>query len=212
MSNIIAVSLSLTLTVIPIFLRYFVKKHYEKLLKDLDQPDNNCYYECVFIDYKNFYCKPHLINRQECGDHCSYTQLKRLLHYITSAKKSVSMCMYTLTLRQVTEELVKVSQKGVTVRLITDKVMAKTTPVQSNLNHLAKYGINYKVSRSTNEMMHHKFCLIDEKDPQTAKVFFGTINLTAQGFCKNFESLIYTNDKNIIQRLSTEFEQLWLSF
>lgn len=58
-------------------------------------------------------------------------------------------------------------------------------------------------------MMHHKYCLIDENDPQGAKAFFGSVNLTAQAFCKNFEAMILTNNKNIIKKLSEEFEEMW---
>lgn len=140
MSKTIAISALITFTTVPFILRYFLRKKYQKLYDSLEEDDDKSYYECIFFDYKNFYCKPHLINRQDCGDHCSYTQLERLLHYIGSAKKSISMCVYMVTLKQVSNELVNASHRGVTVRFITDKAMGKTTPAQSNLNYLEKHG------------------------------------------------------------------------
>ncbi|XP_050301474.1 mitochondrial cardiolipin hydrolase-like [Anthonomus grandis grandis] len=209
MTKKLAISLLITITTIPLILRYFLKRKYEKLARQLYQKDDTSYYECIFFDYKNFRCKPHLINKEECGDNCSYTRLRRLLHYIGSAKKSISMCMYMLTLQQVCSELVKASERGVTVRLITDKIMVKTSAAGSNIQYLQKHGVICKTQQKADKMMHHKFCLIDECDTGSSKVFFGSLNLTAQAFCKNFEALILTNNKDIIQRLSQEFEELW---
>lgn len=117
-----------------------------------------------------------------------------------------------MTLKQISNELVKASRRGVKVRIITDRTMGKTVPSQSNLHFFEKNGVQYKMPQSGDEMMHHKFCLIDENDPSTAKGFFGSVNLTAQAFCRNFEALILTNNWEIISRLSEEFEELWMLF
>lgn len=60
-------------------------------------------------------------------------------------------------------------------------------------------------------MLHHKFFLIDEDTPN-AKIFIGTINLTLQGLCANWEAIVYTDDKQLIARLKTEFEIMWSDF
>ncbi|XP_066155070.1 uncharacterized protein [Euwallacea fornicatus] len=204
--------ISLGLTALPIFLHYILKKHYQRLLEDLNKPDFDSYYECIFIDYKNFNCKSHLIKLTECGESCSNTHLKRLLHYIASAKKSLKLCMFMLTLKQITTELVSAHRRGVKVQVIADRGMSKNDTVQSNLEYLKENGIAIKISPGVNEMMHHKFCLIDEKDGQLGKVFFGSLNLTAQAFCKNFENLVFTNNAKVIRGLSEEFEVLWDRF
>ncbi|XP_066250255.1 mitochondrial cardiolipin hydrolase-like [Euwallacea similis] len=204
--------ISLGLTALPIFLHYILKKRYQRQLQDLNKPDLDSYYECIFIDYKNFNCKPHLIKLTECGENCSTTHLKRLLHYIASAKTSVKLCMFMLTLKQVTAELVGVHKRGVKVQVIADRGMSQNAAVQSNFSYLEENGIAFKISPGVNEMMHHKFCLIDEKDEQMSKVFFGSLNLTVQAFCKNFENLVFTNNTKVIQGLSEEFEMLWERF
>lgn len=61
-------------------------------------------------------------------------------------------------------------------------------------------------------MMHHKFCLIDKEDPQLAKVLFGSTNFTAQALTNNFDSFVITNNKNILERFSEEFDDLWNEF
>lgn len=203
---------SVSLTIAPFVLQYILQKRQQKQLQSLKEINNRSYYECIFIDYKNFGCRPHLINREECKPHCAYSYLKRLLHFLASAKTSISMCMYMLTLKQVTAELVNAHKRGVSVRLITDKGMSKTVAQQSNLAYLRKNGVPVKVNVTENELMHHKYCLVDEKSGEVAKVFFGSVNLTAQALCKNFEALIFTNNVHLISRLSDEFEDLWLLF
>lgn len=207
---ILGVSVSLTLA--PLVLHYILEKREQKRLQSLKEINNQSYYECIFVDYKNFGCRSHLINKEECGPHCAFSYLERLLHFLASAKTSISMCMYMLTLKQVATELVNAHKRGVTVRLITDKGMSKTVSQQSNLAYLRKNGVAVKVSFSENELMHHKYCLVDETSGETAKVFFGSVNLTAQALSKNFEALIFTNNINVISRLSEEFEDLWLLF
>lgn len=60
--------------------------------------------------------------------------------------------------------------------------------------------------------MHHKFCLIDKEDSQLAKVLFGSTNFTAQALTNNYDSFFITNNKNILERFSEEFEDLWNEF
>lgn len=61
-------------------------------------------------------------------------------------------------------------------------------------------------------MMHHKFCLIDKEDPELAKLLFGSLNFTTQALTKNFDTFIITNNHNILDRFSEEFEELWEEF
>lgn len=59
--------------------------------------------------------------------------------------------------------------------------------------------------------MHHKFCLVDENTP-TAELFIGTVNMTLQGLCCNWDTFVYSDNKETIDRLKTEFEELWSAF
>lgn len=70
-------------------------------------------------------------------------------------------------------------------------------------------GIEVRIPNSTQQLMHNKYCLIDEADEQHAKLFFGSLNLTSQALLRNFESVILTNNKDVIRHLREEFEYLW---
>ncbi|XP_030751481.1 mitochondrial cardiolipin hydrolase-like isoform X2 [Sitophilus oryzae] len=212
MSKIIFVTFLTIFTSIPLFLRYLCMKKYERLKAKLREQEDESYYECIFFGPTNFSCRPHLIGKQDCGDYCSYTYLQRLIHYLNSAKSSISMCMYTLTLNQIAAILVTASQRGVRVRLITDKTMSKSTVSKDIFGGLKKNGVEIKMPKSSEQLMHHKYCLIDEKDKLSAKMFFGSANATTQAFCKNFESMILTNNWDMIEKLSEEYEELWNMF
>ncbi|XP_060534635.1 mitochondrial cardiolipin hydrolase-like [Cylas formicarius] len=209
MKKFICVSIFFTFSTVPLIISYFLSKRYRKFTSKLQNADDNSYYQCIFFDYKNFNCRTHFLNKNECGDACSYVHLIRLLKFIESAKHSISMCMYMLTLKQVSTVLVNAARRGVNVRVIMDKAMSQTTPTLASLKDFDKWRVFYKMPDSTDVMLHHKFCLIDENHPQLAKMFFGSLNLTAQAMCKNFETVVLTNNSDWIQTFSQEFEDLW---
>lgn len=68
-----------------------------------------------------------------------------------------------------------------------------------------------KVQPKDGSLMHHKFCLLDERTPQ-AKMFVGSLNLTLQALTANFDDLVFTDNPQIIAQLANEFEEMWKSF
>ncbi|KAK4876508.1 hypothetical protein RN001_009014 [Aquatica leii] len=83
----------------------------------------------------------------------------------------------------------------------------------SKIMHLKEQGLKLKVQPSGRDnLLHHKFCLIDENHPKDSKIFFGTLNLTLQGMTSNFDAIIFTNNVQIVQKYRDEFEFLWSSF
>ncbi|GJQ67882.1 hypothetical protein Trydic_g16643 [Trypoxylus dichotomus] len=77
--------------------------------------------------------------------------------------------------------------------------------------HLKELGIPVKIQPDSQSFMHHKFFLIDEYTDDK-EVWFGSLNLTAQAFTANWESIIYTNDTVMVSNFSKCFEMLWTSF
>lgn len=72
-------------------------------------------------------------------------------------------------------------------------------------------GVPVKIQSTDGGMMHHKFCLIDENTPN-ARLFIGTVNITLQGICSNWDTFVYTDNKVAIARLKEEFEEMWSTF
>lgn len=132
------------LSISTVMLKLFLKWRYKKKLKAVLEEDNvsQYYHQCKFVDMRHFNCRAHLIERKECGEECSLVYEKEIVSFITSAKKSICMCMYIITLKDVIFAVINASKRGVIVRVITDKVMLKTDVMQKNFGRLEKQGMN----------------------------------------------------------------------
>lgn len=63
---------------------------------------------------------------------------RRLIQLLQGAKSSLDVCMYLITLKCVTDLIIKMHRKGVKVRIIIDADMAGSTGAQ--VHALRKYG------------------------------------------------------------------------
>ncbi|XP_050515894.1 mitochondrial cardiolipin hydrolase-like isoform X1 [Diabrotica virgifera virgifera] len=213
MNKFLCIFISVSSITLPILLTYVVKRRYRRKIQLLLEKDNNCYYQLLAVDMRNFNCRQHLYDTKvECGEQCSLAYYRTIQNFISSAKSSICLCVLMLTLSSVVRQLVDAKKRGMTVRIIIDKVMLDTKVVKSNFTYMAQQGIPFKFQPLESSKMHHKFCLIDKDEGDGAKMFFGSLNLTSQGFCKNFDNTILTNNKEIISRFSEEFEELWELF
>lgn len=122
--------LCVSLSALPIIITYFIKQRHRKRLKTILQfikkREDAFYYHCIFFSVnENASCKQHVFDGVDCGETCSYSHLQTVLKFIASAQYSISMCMYHMTLRQITDELINARDRGVRVRLITDNVTSQ---------------------------------------------------------------------------------------
>ncbi|XP_018324107.1 mitochondrial cardiolipin hydrolase-like [Agrilus planipennis] len=198
----LAVPLVISISVTPLILVLYLKnRRKQKQVKDTD-----CI-KCIFITARNSDCRNHLMNNYTCSPSCSMTYLIEILKFLKSAKQTISLCMYMLTLDSVYETLVEAHNSAINVRVIADSEMSRNT--SSKIISLKSKGIPVKMQPLDGSLMHHKFCLIDETDVLSGKLFFGSTNLTLQGLSSNWDQIIFTNKYSIIKRFSEEFEYLW---
>lgn len=54
----------------------------------------------------------------------------RLIKYIKSARETLDVCMYLITSSEITEQIIRLGQKHVLVRIVVDSDMAQTPPSQ----------------------------------------------------------------------------------
>ncbi|KRT78710.1 hypothetical protein AMK59_6403, partial [Oryctes borbonicus] len=135
------------------------------------------WYKFIFITQENFGCLEHLRQEVSCGDKCSHNYLQTIKEHLHSAKVSISLCIYHITLDSIFEELTDAHSRNIIVRIITDREMNYHSA--SITEKLKKLGIPVKVQPDTQSFMHHKFFLIDE-NTDDKEVWFGSLNLTAQ--------------------------------
>ncbi|KAJ8925049.1 hypothetical protein NQ315_001220 [Exocentrus adspersus] len=210
--NIVPPLIFIAFSAFPLLVNYFLKRKYKRLIEKLHETEDDYYHQFIFVSFINFDCRQHLIDKRECGEHCSYNYQQTLVRFMASAKSSICLCMYTFSMRDINVELIKAHKRGASVRIIADQIMLKTDVAKHNLTFLKNSGVPLKVQPNNQSMMHHKFCLIDKEDRDSAKMFFGSMNLTTQGLVSNFDNVVLTNNSTMIQRFSEEFEELWANF
>ncbi|XP_023227538.1 mitochondrial cardiolipin hydrolase-like isoform X2 [Centruroides sculpturatus] len=79
----------------------------------------------------------------------------------------------------------------------------------TSLGSLAVHLLSAKRSIPVRELnspflMHHKFAIIDEES-----VITGSLNWTLKALTGNHESVLITNEENVVKAYINEFEKLW---
>ena len=134
-----------------------------------------------------------------------YSPGRACLGAITSlikvARRSLDICVFTITDDRITDKVIAADRRGVTVRIITDN--DKAFDAGSDAQRLSRSGIDVRTD-STPDHMHHKFALIDGNTALT-----GSYNWTRSAANDNFENLVVTDDQAIVGSYGKEFERLW---
>ncbi|CAG4950908.1 unnamed protein product [Colias eurytheme] len=164
----------------------------------------------------------------------------KLIKYIKSARETLDVCMYLITSSEIAEQIIRLGQKHVLVRIVVDSDMAFTPP--SQIKKLKEYSFIQVQMNKKSILMHHKFCIIDgpkaikrknvlkayaeklnvhaqfarhpikqlKSKPVRGFVMSGSLNWSTQAMVSNHESVIVTSNSNIVGKFEKEFESLWV--
>ncbi|KAF9127843.1 hypothetical protein BGX30_014623 [Mortierella sp. GBA39] len=135
----------------------------------------------------------------------SEESFKQLIKTLDGAKKSLDICVYTITDDHLANAIIRAHERGVKVRIISDS--EKADDLGSDVNRLRDNNdIPTRVDNSKS-FMHHKFAVIDDQ-----LVINGSYNWTKGARFDNRENLTLTNSPKAIQGFKGEFERLWTEF
>lgn len=71
----------------------------------------------------------------------------KLIKYIKSARETLDVCMYLITSSEIAEQLIRLGQRHVLIRIIVDSDMAFTAPSQiKKLKEYSKYIFHYLIN------------------------------------------------------------------
>ncbi|MEE9352268.1 MAG: phospholipase D-like domain-containing protein, partial [Thiotrichaceae bacterium] len=124
---------------------------------------------------------------------------KNLITAIDNALISVDMAMFELSLRNVTDSLIRAHQRGVQVRVLTDT----SHLFWDRFVDLKNAGITVRGDQRS-AYMHNKFTIVDGN-----QVWTGSMNMTYFGAYRNRENLIRLNSFQTAVNYTEEFSQLW---
>jgi len=131
------------------------------------------------------------------GETCRNSIIKQ----ISTARKDLLVCVFTISDDLITESLIAAHHNGVAIRLITDN--DKSFDKGSDIEQLAREGISLRMDTSPNHM-HHKFMVVDRHS-----VLTGSYNWTRGAARFNHENIIVTKDPTTVRAFTHEFDRLW---
>ncbi|CAI5745410.1 unnamed protein product [Peronospora destructor] len=143
--------------------------------------------------------------RKNCKSiHDQGSSLMTMLEYLKNAKKSMDICVFTITCDEIANAVLDAHTRGVKVRVITDDDQMKGKG--SDILKFIDAGIPV---RDDNERtyMHHKFCVIDKKI-----LLNGSFNWSRQAVVGNAENLVIHEGGLIIGRFDEHFAHLWAKY
>lgn len=132
---------------------------------------------------------------------CSLCKINKIIEWLSKAKKTLSVCIYSLTNRQLANAIIDAHKRGVLVRVIVNDnrvtwdVVTAGIPKRTNIYN------------SHNQLMHHKFFIIDSK-----YVILGSLNWTDTSVRHNWDHIFVSNEQELVNPFMKEFQNLWTQF
>ncbi len=125
-----------------------------------------------------------------------------ILDLISEAEKEIDVEVYIFTDQDMIKALQQAETRGVEVRIILDPNQASNL---KNVDQLKNRGAEVKWYPVTKPaQMHRKVAIFDRK-----KIFLGSTNWTHNGFTKNCEINLLTDDPQTIAKIEEIFGRDW---
>lgn len=145
-------------------------------------------------------------------DHITQTALiwspdntrEKLLQLVDQAQQSLDIYALELSDFEFIGHLKQAAERGVSIRILMPKAMAKR--YANKLNFLRKFGV--KIQFSANYYIHAKV-IIEDLSGAHAIAYVGSANFTTASFDQNRELGILINTTNVMQQLENVFVSDW---
>jgi mitochondrial cardiolipin hydrolase len=137
---------------------------------------------------------------------------RHLASRINQARRTMDLCVFTITDDRVSNPILDAHRRGVNVRIVTDN--EKAHDAGSDIHRLQAAGIAVKYDdvagpsvSGLSGHMHHKFAVFDG-----TRLVNGSYNWTRGAAECNYENLVESADPKLVAAFATEFERLWKKF
>ncbi len=124
-----------------------------------------------------------------------------IVQQINNSVSQLKICVFTISDDTISNAIITSHKKGIDIKVITDN--DKSHDLGSDIEWLAKEGIQVKMDRTSNHM-HHKFMVTDKQMAIT-----GSYNWTQSAARYNHENIMLTSEAGIIKSFLSEFDKLW---
>jgi len=127
-----------------------------------------------------------------------------IIRLIKSAKKSLSICVFTISDNKITDSILDAHKRGIDVTIISDN--DKANDRGSDIYRLADKGLNVILDQSPHHM-HHKFMLVDMK-----VLLNGSFNWTRSASDVNQENIFVSYEDELVEKFHQQFEKMRKAF
>lgn len=125
---------------------------------------------------------------------------------VTSSKTDLEIAVYSLNSPTVVAAIKGAIERGVHVRILTDRTQAFGKGNLEATKTLASLTPDFRV-HSKNRIMHNKYAIADSK-----KLMLGSFNWTRSAENSNDENCLITDDAKVVQAYENRFnEHLWIA-
>lgn len=125
-----------------------------------------------------------------------------IIKLINQSEERIDVVVYAINNDDIVEALKKAQNRGVKIRILTDRLQASNK--YSKVRELYNYGINIRV-HSKHKIEHNKFAVFDNNVAMT-----GSYNWTNPATEKNSENCVFFfRDRDAIEKYQNRFEYLW---
>ena len=138
---------------------------------------------------------------KKCRNAHYKTSLSELLDVLNNAKKSLDICMFTISCHELANAALELHKLDIAVRIITNEEHESLSG--SQIERFQREGIQVRHDK-TSYYMHHKFVIVDN-----VTLITGSFNWTRQAVVGNRENVLVTNNDEIVQPYIQEFKKLW---
>lgn len=135
----------------------------------------------------------HFCPEDRCGD--------AVVSAIKSAKKNISVAMYSFTNRDIAYAIADAAKNGLDVKVYLNNDQRNER--YSKAGFLKNKGIPVRHHKHDG-LMHNKFAVIDDNI-----VITGSFNWTASADKRNDENLLFINNKEAAEAYKKKFDYLW---
>ncbi len=131
------------------------------------------------------------------------TGLQLIRRELKAARRSLDICVFTITDDRLSGAIADAHRRGVAVRIVTDN--DKQFDAGSDIARLARADVPTRCDPDPDHM-HHKFALVDGR-----RLITGSYNWT-RGATRNHENVTVLSAPELVDAFAKEFERLWSSF
>lgn len=128
-----------------------------------------------------------------------------VIGFIDRCNVSIDVAVYSITHDEISDALIRAHERGVKVRVLTDKTQAGNYYADDEKMEAAGIPV---IRDTVTGLMHHKFMLGDAETTERAMAT-GSFNWSANADLRNMENFVIIRLKYVIEEFQEEFDKLW---